>query len=227
MNRGMFLSELESYLMDIPKEEREEALAFYTSYFAEAGETGIGKEFEVIKKLGSPKQVADTIKADLGSGGYKEYTERGVETPTWQDDQEDPDELVVPLSELATVEPPETKDNSKIILWIILGIFALPMIMSVTGGIIGITFGGFGLIMGLFGVVIGFAASGIGVFFNGIMLLGTDTATGLVQTGLGLGMIVLGFIGVVLAAQLVIFLIKQLIRLFQYIYSRIFDRKVV
>jgi len=206
MNRTMFLSELEGYLMDIPKEEREEALAFYTSYFAEAGETGIGKEFEVIKKLGSPKQVADTIKADLGSGGFKEYTERGVETPTWQDDQEDQDEIIVPLSELVTVEPPETKDNSRIILWIILGIFAFPIIMSVFGGIIGITFG---------------------VFFNGIMLLGTDTATGLVQTGLGLGMIIFGFIGMALAVQLVIFLIKQLIKLFQYIYSRIFERKVV
>jgi uncharacterized membrane protein len=224
MNRAMFLSELEGYLMDIPKEEREEALAFYTSYFAEAGETGIGKEFEVIKKLGSPRQVADTIKEDMASGGFKEYTEKGVEAPIWQDNQ---DEIIVPLSELVTVDRTDKKDNSKMILLIILAIFAFPMIMSVFGGIVGITFGGFGLVIGLIGAVIGFAASGIGVLVGGVVLLGVNTATGLLQIGMGLGMIVLGIIGVVLGIKLCIYLVKLIIKIFQSIYSRVFNKKVV
>jgi uncharacterized membrane protein len=225
MNRAMFLSELEGYLMDIPKEEREEALAFYTNYFAEAGETGIGKEFQVIKELGSPKQVANMIKGDLDSGGFKEYTEKGVETPYEYDEVEG--EVIVPLNEIATVEKPESKDNSKTILIIILAVFAFPLIMSVFGGVIGITFGGFGLLIGLIGGVIGFTASGVGVFFSGIVSLVTSPATGLVNMGIGLGMVVLGIVGTVLAIKLLLYVIKLLISLAQYIYNKIFDKKEV
>jgi uncharacterized membrane protein len=161
MNRAIFLSELEGYLMDIPKEEREEALAFYTSYFAEAGETGIGKEFEVIKDLGSPKRVADMIKGDLADGGLnEEFTEKGVEIPTVNE------ELIVPADELMTVEGPKPRNKAKVILIIIGLVFAFPIIMSVFGGIIGITFGGFGFLIGLVGFVIGFMGSGVGVFVN-------------------------------------------------------------
>ena len=241
MNRAMFLKELEGHLMDIPKEEREEALAFYTNYFAEAGETGIGKEFEVIKDLGSPKQVADMIKGDLASGGLKEeFTDRGVEIPTVKD------ELVVPADELVVVDDSGARDNSKMILLIIAAVFAFPIIisvvMSVVGAVIGITFGGLGLIFGgifggfglvgggLFGLggwVIAFVGSGAGVFVDGISRLGTDLPTGMFYTGIGLGMMVLGVVGIVLIIQLVSFIIKSIVHLVQRIFSRNSEGKVV
>ena len=240
MNRAIFLKELESHLMDIPKEEREEALAFYTSYFAEAGETGIGKEFEVIKDLGSPKQVADMIKGDLASGGLREeFTDRGVEIPGVKD------ELVVPADELVVVDS-GTKDHSKIILIIIAAVLLGPIIIStvvgIIGAVVGITLGGIGLIFGgifgglgllsggLFGpgaLVIGFIGSGARIFVDGITRLGTDLPTGMFYTGIGLGMMVLGVIGIVLVIKLVSFIIRSIVNLVQGIFTRNSDGKVV
>jgi len=70
VKREEFLKELENLLADIPAEEREEALNYYSSYFEDAG---ISKESEVIKELGSPKQVAKVIEADLKAGSI-DYT---------------------------------------------------------------------------------------------------------------------------------------------------------
>lgn len=81
MTKLEFMKELESLLLDIPLEEREEALKYYNGYFEDAGED---HEAEIIAELGSPKQVADIIKADLnlnaGERGAKGYfTEKGYQ----------------------------------------------------------------------------------------------------------------------------------------------------
>ena len=62
MNRAGFMSQLESYLADIPAAEREEALQYYNDYFEDAGAEN---EASVISSLGSPKEIADNIKAEL------------------------------------------------------------------------------------------------------------------------------------------------------------------
>ncbi len=84
-----FMNELESLLLDIPLEEREEALRYYNGYFEDAGED---HEQEIIAELGSPKQVADIIKTDLLSNtaerdnrGY--FTENGYKETITRDDQ--------------------------------------------------------------------------------------------------------------------------------------------
>lgn len=61
MRRTDFLNELERLLSDLPEEERREALQYYEDYFADAGEE---KEEEVIRELGSPQKVAESIRAD-------------------------------------------------------------------------------------------------------------------------------------------------------------------
>ena len=63
MGKEVFLDRLEQLLSDISQEEREEAMAFYRSYFEEAGEEN---EAFVIEELGSPEKVAEAIKRDLG-----------------------------------------------------------------------------------------------------------------------------------------------------------------
>ena len=62
MNRAGFMSQLESYLADIPAAEREEALQYYNDYFEDAGAEN---EASVISSLGSPREIADNIKAEL------------------------------------------------------------------------------------------------------------------------------------------------------------------
>ena len=48
---------------DISEEERADALAFYRSYFEDAG---IGNEASILEELESPEKVAEVIKKDLG-----------------------------------------------------------------------------------------------------------------------------------------------------------------
>lgn len=89
MTKLEFMKELESLLLDIPLEERDEALQYYNGYFEDAGED---HEDEIIKELGSPSKVASIIKADLNSNaadretrGY--FTEKGYEDTIYKDEK--------------------------------------------------------------------------------------------------------------------------------------------
>ena len=62
MNRNEFMRELELLLADLSQTEKEEALEYYNNYFEDAGPEN---EEMVIKELGSPAQVAQSIKRDL------------------------------------------------------------------------------------------------------------------------------------------------------------------
>ena len=62
MSRQEFMTQLESLLMGISEEERNEALNYYENYFEDAGQEN---EAQVIEELGSPERIAVQIKADL------------------------------------------------------------------------------------------------------------------------------------------------------------------
>ena len=62
MNKEEFLRKLEQLLSDISEEERKDAIAFYRSYFEDAGE---GNEASILKELESPEKVAEAIKSNL------------------------------------------------------------------------------------------------------------------------------------------------------------------
>lgn len=75
MNRMEFMRQLKELLSDISPNEREEALQYYNDYFNDAGKEN---EQEVIRALGSPWQVAKTVKEGLSeSGSMGEFTENG------------------------------------------------------------------------------------------------------------------------------------------------------
>ena len=63
MRKDEFLRRLEELLSDVSEEERNEAMAFYQSYFEDAGEEN---EARIIEELVSPENIAETIKRDLG-----------------------------------------------------------------------------------------------------------------------------------------------------------------
>ena len=69
-----FLEQLEKLLKDLPEHDREDALAYYKDYLEEAGPEN---EAAVIKELGSPETVAETIKRDTKANEQAEYSERG------------------------------------------------------------------------------------------------------------------------------------------------------
>lgn len=67
MNRQEFMRQLEYLLRGIPENEKMDALAYYNNYFDEAG---VENEQNVIRELGSPEHVAQTILADFRESGY-------------------------------------------------------------------------------------------------------------------------------------------------------------
>ena len=69
MNRMEFMAELERLLADMPEEERQAAVQYYADYFADAGEEN---EQDVIRELGSPEKVAESIKADYYGTEFNE-----------------------------------------------------------------------------------------------------------------------------------------------------------
>lgn len=63
MNKEEFLKRLEELLQGVSEEERTDAIAFYRSYFEDAGE---GNEASILEELESPEKVAEVIKKNLG-----------------------------------------------------------------------------------------------------------------------------------------------------------------
>lgn len=75
MNRADFMRNLAELLADMAPAEREEAIQYYNDYFDDAGAEN---EQSVIASLGTPEQLAETIKAGLfGSQTAGEFTEKG------------------------------------------------------------------------------------------------------------------------------------------------------
>lgn len=66
MNKEEFLRQLEQLLSGISEEERADAIAFYRSYFEDAGEEN---EAAILEELVSPQKVAESIMKNLGADG--------------------------------------------------------------------------------------------------------------------------------------------------------------
>ncbi len=193
MTKLEFMNELESLLLDIPLDEREEALKYYNGYFEDAGED---HEQEIIAELGSPKQVADIIKADLISN-IAERDNRGYFTETGYKDtivKEEQFEIVGAAKAInddaerseqsAGANYSQSKqqganytgyknqnntqnNNSNTGFGILILILAFTVGLPITLPIIGIIIGVFATI---FGLIFGFGAAGIALICAGIAL---------------------------------------------------------
>lgn len=75
MNKEEFMSRLAALLQDVPQNEREEALQYYSDYLEDA----CGAETEdVCSVIGTPENLAQEIRAGLGEeNGEGEFTENG------------------------------------------------------------------------------------------------------------------------------------------------------
>lgn len=134
MNKNDFLRQLESLLYDLPEEERREAMEYYVEYFEEAGPEA---EADVIKKLGSPREVAHNIREELAG---KELSSAGEMGKAGQDKKK--------------------MEGWKIALIIVLCIFAAPIAVPVAVTVILVAFS---LVVGVFAVLIGLLAAVFGI----------------------------------------------------------------
>lgn len=76
MNRIDFMSRLSFLLSDIPENERNEAIQYYEDYLNDAG---VENEGEVLEALGTPEELADSIREGLKEDHEQqgEFSERG------------------------------------------------------------------------------------------------------------------------------------------------------
>ena len=159
MRKDEFLSRLEVLLSDISAEEREEAMAFYRSYFEDAGEAN---EAGIIAELESPENVAEIIKRDLG-----------MVTVTTQDREHYDDATrsnpYGNYNGSQSTQPDTDKKNSWLVpLLIVIAVLTFPTWFS--------------LLAGLFGTVLGLAVSLIAITFTAFVM-------GVVFVGLGITML--------------------------------------
>lgn len=108
MSKQEFLYRLETLLMDLPKDERDDALDYYEQYFEAAGPE---REQEVIRELGSPEKVSQMIHS---GGRQEEFGRRNFEQP---------------------MAPPPPKKN-RTSLWIALGVIGAVFVLLFVIGIV-------------------------------------------------------------------------------------------
>ena len=144
MDRAQFMKQLERLLSDISEAEKQEALAYYNSYFDEAGPEN---EASVIRELGSPGKVAAIIKADLDESNeeYAQYTENGYEDlrenkASYMPEirQRDGEHAGKTDRIHRGYRPKEKGSNSRFILILIALVFLSPFIITAASGVFSI-----------------------------------------------------------------------------------------
>ena len=186
MTRAEFMRELERLLADIPESERIEALQYYNDYFDDAGAEN---ELRVLVELGSPYDVAKSIKESLNSG-EKPEKETACHTEA-QNTANTPNTPNTPYTTRTAYASKKKEDKKRIPewAWIFIGIglvFAAPFIFAIAITVISILFAAFCVLVSL---VLGFGGAAIGLLVAGVALLIAGLADILLP---GVGIILLG-----------------------------------
>lgn len=227
MSKTEFMEQLEMLLADIPKEEREEAVAYYYSYFEDAG---VENEEKIIRELKSPEQVAAIIKADIGIEEEKEYTEKGYDDTRFKEQ-----ENVVPYTDIQE-ERAKSKnadnDNKiiKTVLLVILLVITAPVWMGLLCGIAGVLVG---IIGATFGIMVALVACTFALYVSGIVVAGVgismfvagNFAAGMGVTGAGCILLALALLGTILCIGMFGSFIPWLVRGIISLCRRVFKRK--
>ena len=219
MNRIDFMAQLKRLLSDISESDRNDAIAYYNDYFDEAG---ADNEAQVIQELGNPGKVAAMIRASLRNpdNNKGEYSETGYQEAGAQDGKQ------TPAQRYAGKQP--RRNGSKMVLIIILAIFASPFIIGIGGGAIGL-FAGLvavlvGIIVSLFGAAIAGLVAGIIGIVTGVIEMFVSPATGLLMIGSGMISLAFTLTVICLAIWLAIKLVPRLFRGIADLVSRVLHR---
>ena len=202
MNKEEFLRQLELLLEDISAEERADAMAFYRSYFEDAGE---GNERAVLEELESPKKVAENIKKNLETGtfavGAPYSANAGARTGTAQ----------------KTAAP--QNDNT---MAIIVGVLVLVLTSPIWIGVLGAWFGIFVAIIVTMAVLLitGVVLAGVGIG----SLVTAHPMVGLGLIGGGFIVLAIGILSLVavvwLCGRFLPWLMKKIARLWRKLFGR-------
>lgn len=204
MNRTEFLSELETLLSNISKEERDEAMEYYKGYFEDAG---VEYEEDVIKELESPEKVAATILVDLkGEGKERAGDETKTLNPTLMAENNQnykTDDSQEYTGKKAYEEMQKQNKRTRNILLIVIVVLTSPLWVGVLCGLAGVVIG---IVAVVLSVAVVLAVLVVAFLVVGAVLIGVGIgrwitggiATGFVLTGSGLGLIALSALSLIL-----------------------------
>lgn len=193
MGKEEFLRQLEALLSGISEEERKEALAYYRSYFEDAGEPN---EASIIAELESPQKVAESILKDMGidGSGYNAFANRDEEyyknvNQTIQNlngaqsaKKNDAGMTGLTVALIAITSP----------IWLTLLLVILSVLLAVVASLFGVAVAVVAVMASL--IFVGFVLIGVGVGF----LFGGAPAVGIGLAGCGLIVLALGILAVLL-----------------------------
>ena len=236
MSREEFMTALKAQLMDIPAEERVEALQYYEDYFDDAGREN---EAEVIHELGSPQRVAENIQNGFWHTEEEgKFTENGYED-AWVPKRE------VPQSREAVQQ--DTRDEAgsyqesgsqnsnlwKILLIILIVLVAGPILFPIGIGVFGVIFG---LLIAAVGFFAALVIASLAVVLAGFVMAVVGMAVGfaihsipamLLMAGIGLVLIALGVLATVFTGKLCMVMYPAMFRFVVELCRKPFHRKAV
>lgn len=207
MNKEEFLKQLENLLSDISAEERADAMAYYHSYFEDAGE---GNEASIIEELESPEKVAELIKRDLGiemqtTGADQSQQSDGQNHASGQQtyDYYNPNanrdaEYYQNVNATINNLQQEKKKSDNTVWWVLLVVllvFTSPVWLGLLAGVAGT----------LFGIAVAIVAVTGALLVTGVVLIGvgigcivsTSAIAGIALIGAGLLVLALGMLALI------------------------------
>ncbi len=216
MNRIEFMETLSGLLMDIPEEDRIDALKYYNDYFDDAGSEN---EQKVIEELESPEKVAMKIKADR-EDTYKDEKDNKIYQDNGNYDYEE-----------SKGNKPWTNKWLKWAMIIAIVVIGFPIVIPLGIGLLALIAG---IVIAVFcvfaAIVIAFVAVavvGIMLFAMGIGCLFANPGVALGVFGAGLIVMVIGIIGTVIGVRLCMIVFPGIVRGIVYILRKPFHRKAV
>lgn len=227
MNRKEFMEQLRRLLHDIPAGDREEALAYYESYFDDAG---MENEASVIRELGSPGRIAAEIRAgleqDLDAG---EYTDTGYHHTATEENNFNQNQKPIKYGQKRQKNATKKMNNGvKVLLLIGLLVVSFPIWGSLLGVVASLVLGILGMILAL---VAGTLFGGIALMIGSIAMvvfavinMGSSTALSIAILGLGMIGMAIGLLLLIGFGWLVSKAIPALIRFITDLFHRIFTK---
>lgn len=206
MNKEEFLRQLNLLLRDIPESERREAMEFYQSYFEDAGPE---KEQQIIEELGSPQEVASSIRKNLFGEHYEDY------------------DFVKP--EQSCGHPKKSNAARSILIAVIL-VLTFPFWIAVAASVFGLLVAGAACVFSLIVVVIVLAGVFLilGIVFGGVgmgQILTGFPAIGLMLVGLGMLMLAVSILSMIATLYVAIIILPWVTRAFIRLCKRPFQKR--
>lgn len=197
MNKEEFLRQLEGLLSGISEEERADAMAFYRSYFEDAGEEN---EASILAELESPQKVAESILKNLGIDGSNGYynTFANRDAAYYRN-----------VSETAQSIGSEPKKGGAgagfgILIAVITSPIWLTVLLVILSVLLALVAALFGLTVAVVAVMASLLIVGVVLFgVGGSLLFGGSPAVGIGLMGGGLVVLALGLLAVILVVWVV------------------------